>query len=427
MEIFIAKQPIFNEYEAVVAYELLYRNKQLNAFPNVDADKATIEVIVNAFLSIGLDQLTNGKPCFINFTESLLLSNLIESLQSESSVIIELVKDIEVTPLLINRLIELRTLGYRISASGTMLLEPTPEIEKLFSLVHYCSVEFNEHNEAVRQQIINKAVSCNPTIQLVARKVETRNDYEIAKPKCYSLFQGYFFEHPKVVTTNEIPSFPHHYYELISLFQEDNPDVAEIAETIEMDLALTYRILQLANAASNKLRVRVTSIQQAIMLLGLKELQKWIYLLAMRINLHIQTDVDYELLRSSLFRAKACEQLSRLALIQNYDEYFLCGMLSNIDSIMARPLGFILEQLPLSETIKQTILNLDTDIAPYLQLAISLDKLDWNKITLQSSQLQLPIDQVELIYVNTLDWVDQIFSAIKQFTNNTDIERFFQY
>jgi len=71
-------------------------------------------------------------------------------------------------------------------------------------------------------------------------------------------------------------------------------------------------------------------------------------------------------------------------------------------------------------------LNRDTDIAPYLQLAISLDKLDWNKITSQSSQLQLPIDQVELIYVNTLDWVDQIFSAIKQFTDNTDLEQFFQ-
>lgn len=425
MDVFIAKQPIFNEYETVVAFELFYRDQEMNVFPNVNADVATIEVIVNAFLSIGLDQLTNSKPIIINFTESLLLSNLLESLRTENSIVIELVKDIDVTPQLINRLIQLRTLGYRVAANGTMLLQPTSEVERLFSLVHYCSIEFNEFDEQVRQQVTETAIRCNPTIQFVARKVETREDYEYAKQNNYTLFQGYFFEHPKVISTTEIPSFPHHYYELMSLFQEDNPDVAEIAETIEMDLSLTYRILQLANSTSNKLKVRVTSIQQAIMLLGLNELQKWVYLLAMRYNINIQTDVEHELLRSSLFRAKACEQLARLSLIQNYDEYFLSGMFSNINSIMARPMEVILDQLPLSENIKCTILNGDTHIAPYLQLAIALDKLDWNSITMQSNRLNLPIEQVELIYVNVLDWTNQIFTAIKEFTADPLIDEFF--
>lgn len=425
MEVFIAKQPIFNEHDTIVAYELLYRDKGMNAFPNVDADVASIEVIANAFLAIGMDKLTNGKPSIINFTESLLLSNLLESLRSENSIVIELVKDIEITPQLINRLIELRALGYRIAANGMMLLQSSKEVEQLFSLVHYCCIEFNQFDEHMRQFMTQKALSYNPKIQLVARKVETREEYDYAKAHNYTLFHGYFFEHPKMISTTDIPSFPHHYFELISLFQEDNPDVAEIAETIEIDLSLTYRILQLANATSNKLKVRVTSIQQAIMLLGLNELQKWVYLLAMRYNINAQTDVEHELLRSSLFRAKACEQLARLSLIQNYDEYFLTGMFSNIDSIMARPMNLILEQLPLSEKIKSTILNADTEIAPYLQLAISLDKLDWDCIISQSNQLNLPIDQVELIYGNVLEWTDQIFGEIKQFSNNPQLDQFF--
>lgn len=427
MEVFIAKQPIFNKHEAIVAYELLYRDQRLNAFPNVDADLASIEVISNALLSIGMDELTNGKPSIINFTESLLLSNLLESLRTENSVVIELVKDIEITPRLINRLIELRTLGYRIAANGTMLLNSSKEVKQLFSLIHYCSIEFNQYDENTRQLLTEKALRYNSNIQLVARKVETREDYIYAKEHQYTLFQGYFFEHPKMISTTDIPSFPHHYFELISLFQEENPNVAEIAETIEMDLSLTYRILHLANATSNKLKVRVTSIQQAIMLLGLNELQKWVYLLAMRYNLNARTDVEHELLRSSLFRAKACEQLARLSLIQNYDEYFLTGMFSNIDSIMARPLTLILEQLPLSEKIKSTILHGDTDIAPYLQLAISLDRIDWDGIISQSSQLDLPIEQVELIYVNVLEWTKQIFKAINEFTNDPQLDQFFNY
>ena len=55
MKVFVARQPIFNMYEQIVGYELLYRNKQENRFPEVDSDIATIDVLVNSFLSIGID------------------------------------------------------------------------------------------------------------------------------------------------------------------------------------------------------------------------------------------------------------------------------------------------------------------------------------------------------------------------------------
>ena len=50
MEVFVARQPIFNKYEQIVGYELLYRNKRENAFPNIDSDVATVDVLVNTFL-----------------------------------------------------------------------------------------------------------------------------------------------------------------------------------------------------------------------------------------------------------------------------------------------------------------------------------------------------------------------------------------
>lgn len=72
IEVFVARQPIFNSKEEVFAYKLLYRNNQVNAFPEIDEDQATAEVIINSFLNIGIDYLSKGKPCFINFTEELL-------------------------------------------------------------------------------------------------------------------------------------------------------------------------------------------------------------------------------------------------------------------------------------------------------------------------------------------------------------------
>ena len=65
MEIFIGRQPIFNTNEQVYSYELLYRNGiENNEFPDIDSDIATVDLIINSFLSIGFEELSNGKPSF---------------------------------------------------------------------------------------------------------------------------------------------------------------------------------------------------------------------------------------------------------------------------------------------------------------------------------------------------------------------------
>ena len=71
MEIYVARQPIFTEKQEVCAYELLYRSNNQNRFSHIDGNQATTDVI-NSFLEIGVDELSEGKPYFINFTETLL-------------------------------------------------------------------------------------------------------------------------------------------------------------------------------------------------------------------------------------------------------------------------------------------------------------------------------------------------------------------
>ncbi|MGW8264537.1 hypothetical protein ACWHAR_31820, partial [Bacillus sp. LR--39] len=41
MRVFVARQPIFNRKEQVVAYELLYRESEKNFFSGIDGDQAT--------------------------------------------------------------------------------------------------------------------------------------------------------------------------------------------------------------------------------------------------------------------------------------------------------------------------------------------------------------------------------------------------
>lgn len=76
MRVFVARQPIFNRKEQVVAYELLYRESEENVYSAKDGDQATTDLVINSFLNIGIEKLTEGKRCFVNFTESLMFSNL---------------------------------------------------------------------------------------------------------------------------------------------------------------------------------------------------------------------------------------------------------------------------------------------------------------------------------------------------------------
>ena len=72
MEVFVARQPIFNNRQQVFAYELLFRHGLENYYNGTDGDLATARVITDSFMLFGIEALTGGKPAFINFTANML-------------------------------------------------------------------------------------------------------------------------------------------------------------------------------------------------------------------------------------------------------------------------------------------------------------------------------------------------------------------
>lgn len=72
MDVFIARQPIFDKKQHVIAYELLYRANNENQSNVTDGDSATSSVIINSLLLMGLENLTDRKKAFINFTKNLI-------------------------------------------------------------------------------------------------------------------------------------------------------------------------------------------------------------------------------------------------------------------------------------------------------------------------------------------------------------------
>lgn len=408
MDVFIGRQPIFNKEEKVIAYELLYRGQNIESSIIQEADDATIDVLVNSLLNIGFYRVANGKPCFVNFTKNLLLSR-IEDYLNPTQIVIEILEDVPITPAIIHRLKELKALGFKIALDDFILDENFEIYDELFALIDYLKVDFllSPIEECIKTSHIVK--DKYPQVILLAEKVETCHQVETAKSAGYEMFQGYFFEKPQIVTSVDIPSSKMQYFEIMSLLNDEQPNINELSILIERDISLSYKILQQTNATMHESKQPIYSIKQAITRVGFIELRKWIYLLALQGNRNVPDMDSYlELIRSSLFRAKVCESLAKVTQKVNYAECFLMGMFSLIDILLQKPLTTILQQLPLSNMISATLLGEETEFTIYLEMSVALDKMDWAQVNNQLTQLNISSVELKQLHREALEWSDSV-------------------
>lgn len=116
MDIFLARQPIFDSDKHVVAYEILYRSgEHQNAFDGkLDGDVASATVVMDLLVDFGISNITNGKMAFINFTKNLLIQKVPELFKNDQ-LTVEILENIAVDQSLIDCCRELKDKGYIIA------------------------------------------------------------------------------------------------------------------------------------------------------------------------------------------------------------------------------------------------------------------------------------------------------------------------
>ena len=403
MEVFVGRQPIFDAREQVIGYELLYRNDQVRTHSEGNGDDATTQVLANALLSIGIDEVAKGKLCFVNFTENLLMGPLLDYL-TPATIGIEVLEDVPITEELVNRLAVLKARGFKISMDDFIVQQDVTLYNELFKYIDFVKVDFLT-TTADERDYIQSFVKGNYThIQLIAERLETRNQFDIACRTGYSMFQGFFFEQPQLVKSYEIPINTIQYLQVLALLKDKDVNINELAVQIERDVSLSFKLMQFIRVSDPRIRRKVSSIKQAILMLGTTELQKWMYLLAIREMKNMQdSGVFQQLMIVSLFRARVCEQLARKHR-RNFSEYFLVGMFSLIDSLLQRPLQQILTQMPLEDALVDTLSGVETEYSPYLKFSIALGKLKWEEAEKYYKQLSITEADAQQLYDEAMFW-----------------------
>ena len=403
MDIFIGRQPILDMALHTVAYELLYRSGSSNAFPGIDGTEATSSLIHNTFCSMDMSEIVGDKKAFINFTKDMLLSGLPEF--DPDQVVVEILEDIIVDTPLIEAC---KTL---VSKSFTLALDDfifERQFEPLLSLASIVKVDWRISSVDEISEL--QKVLDNYDVALLAEKIETFEEFKQSKELGFIYFQGYFFARPEIFKTRDFPASTSTYLEIMVTLQSPELDMNEIAGIVNRDPSLCYKLLRIINSAAIGMPREISSIHQALVLLGENETRRWLSILVMS---RISEDKPRELVVTACLRARFGERLAESSNISGISSMvFLMGILSLMDAMMERPLEILLENLPLDQYISQALLHRKGSLSPYLDIMVAYERADKTQIKECCEVLGLNQEEMARCYMDALKWVVKYLPAV---------------
>lgn len=400
----MAKQPIFDRLKRVIAYELLFRSGTENLFTELDGNRASQSVLNSVVHVFGLASLTGGKPAFVNFTRDLLVSRLAYVIPP-NQLVVEILETVEPDDEVIKACQELRQSGYRIALDDFVL---RPGHERLLSVADIVKVDFLQTKGDDRKQL--SQTLARSKILLLAEKVETPEDFEEAVRLGYHYFQGFFFCKPEVISSSEIPSHKLAYLRLMVELNRPEIDFGYLESVLKSDISVSYKLLRYINSAAIGLRYPVTSLGQAMVLLGEQNLRRWI-LLALTTSL--LEDKPQELCLLGVIRGRFCELIcQKLGWQMLGVDPFLVGFLSILDALLDRPLPELLEELPVAPEIKDALLGKPTFLGSVYKIVTAYERAEWDKVTELAKKVNLPEEELPLLYLESVVWSDNLFRAL---------------
>lgn len=395
MDVFVARQPIFDKELQVFAYELLYRLGTKNEFGEQDGDKATYEVIANSFLLIGTQNLTVGKRAFINFTHNLIMNHTPLLLPREQ-IAVEILESVTPCEELIEVCRQLKAEGYMLVLDDFVFRE---EYLPLIDLADIVKVDFLATDLETRQCLVQTFRS--KKTKFLAEKLENRGSYEQAVQMGYDYFQGNFFAVPDILTGKEVPGYKINYLRMLQEVHRPDATFEDLEEIVKRDVSLSFKLLTYINSAAMGMRYQIKSIKQALVMLGFEELQKWISIAALK---SMGEDRPNEVFISSLVRARFGELVAQKMNSPNSSDIFLIGMLSHIDVFINRDISEVIGDLPISDEIKKVLSGEPGQFSQIFDLVVSYEKGDWNVVEELAREMKVCHSLLPELFLEAVRW-----------------------
>ncbi|TXY03691.1 EAL and HDOD domain-containing protein [Vibrio mimicus] len=398
---YVARQPILDREKSTIGYELLFRDGPKNTFPDIDPEQATSRLLSDHFLTAHYSTLGNHLG-FVNFPYQSLI-NMVPTLFPVKSLVVEILEDCPPTSELLEAIKKMALLGYKIALDDFI---PSNEWKAFLPFISIIKFDIRLVPIPKAKLFINKLRSTK--IEFLAEKVETYEEFELAKQAGFHYFQGYFFSKPEIIQRKALqPSF----LTIVSLLKEvakPEVDYCEIEAIVAKDISLSYKLLTYVNSSAT-VSSKIQSFRQALVYLGQQKLRKFISLVAIASTQDSKPDYLYNL---AILRARFCEMLSERVTVQTSPGTgFLTGMFSLLDSLLDQPLDAIVKEMPIEEEVKLALTEGKGILGQILELNKAYEMADWGQVITLAQSLNLPSEAPTECYIEAVKWTADLLGV----------------
>jgi c-di-GMP phosphodiesterase len=306
--------------------------------------------LLNALAELGVKPLVGDKTALITVTRDTLLGRL-PLPASEHTVLVLRVRSGDVDRDLIEAADERLDDGFRLALSGELW---SADVAPLLERAALIRVPFAQLALGVLDRIGRRPRAQ----QLWVDGVDLPEDFPNTRPYGPHFVSGDFLLKASPVEGRRAPRNLQVLMELMTRLREPDVGFAEIESIIRRDAGLSVTLLRFLNSAGFGLRVQVSSIRQAVALLGLSEFSKWVTL----VGLGEASYKPNEVLIMALVRAKTCELMVSGARKRPVSPAasgmaFMVGLFSLLDALLDQPLEVVLKDLPVSDALRNALLE----------------------------------------------------------------------
>ncbi|MFM0058014.1 EAL domain-containing protein [Paraburkholderia phytofirmans] len=363
--VYLGRQPILDRDGALNAYELLYRAGAHNYAEVTDDAQATAQVVARAIGGIGVPTVLGQHRGFVNIDRALLFNDIVHLMPPERFVL-EILETVKFDAQLVRRLGELRRAGFQVALDDVSELSD----ELIGALPHadIVKIDFLQTDRAVLPKLASLVRGQGKT--LIAEKVETREDFALARDLGFDLFQGYFFARPQVLAAPRNRSPRPGLLRLLALLSRD-AGIVELEAELKLNPSVVVQLLRLVNSSAFGLGRNIASLREAIIATGTRQIARWAQLLLYADSGDLPWRAD-PLVQLAGTRSRFMELAAtwlRPADDEFADAAFMTGIFSLIHVVLGSSPGAVLEKLGLAPQIREAIVSRRGELGTLLRLA----------------------------------------------------------
>jgi c-di-GMP phosphodiesterase len=405
-QFFLARQPILNRSQRLVAYELLYRNAEVHEARVTDGTHATASVIAHAS-ELGMEQVVGDQLAFVNVDTTGLMSDFIHFLPNDK-VILEVLESVEPTPDVLKRVQELKQAGYKFALDD--VAGESAAVEALRPLMDVIKVDIKQIERGSLPALARNLR--NPNQKLLAEKVETVEEFRECMDLGFEYFQGYYFARPVILSGKKITPSQLSIMHLLDLLNQD-ADQREVERSVKHDPLISLNLLRLVNTPAVGARFRINSVGHALIVLGRRQLQRWLQIL-----LYVKgSEFDSPLLQMATTRGKTMELVMghvRPSEKVAADIGFTVGIMSLMDALFSVRMGEILDSVNVLDEVRDALLHREGDYGDVLRLIELIERAqEGRELTGILHKLELAPSALYALQREAFEWVNEYAHSVQ--------------